>query len=444
MNRTANYNVFGLYSHRWAIFAATFCLTLVLTQPAQAEIFHCGGGNVACLIAAINLANVNGHKNTIVLEAGAYTLSAVDNDTNGPNGLPSITSTLTIKGVAGANATGITRISGGPPQVPYFRLMHVAASGNLALQGVTLSGGFCPSCDGNGLYNDGGVVTVTDSLFANNGFSLGTGGLASIAGTVNITGSRFTGNGAMQAGALMLYGGTASIKKSTFDHNHAEGVGAIGLCPNGLCGVASPSNEAILTVSDSAFTDNSDVFGLNIGGIAIIGTSTATISNTTFARNGSGSFDEAAAILNDSGTLHLNNVTLADNIGSLGSPTLRTIGGTTTIRNSILARTIDSHSGTPSLPDCSGPVTSRGHNFIGNPTGCNINLQLSDQVGDPGLDAFQDNGQPGNGHFPLLPSSRAIDTGAVPCPRKDQIGQLRVNECDTGAIAFYDGIDALP
>lgn len=430
MNRTSSHNVFGLCSYRWAIFAATLCLTLVLTQPAQAEIFHCGGGNVACLIAAINLANVNGHKNTIVLEAGGYTLTAVDNDTNGPNGLPSITSTLTIKGVAGANATGITRIFGGQPS--FFRLMHVAASGNLTLQGVTLSGGFC-ECDGGGLYNDGGAVTVKDSLFANNG-SNGTGGLASTAGTVNITGSRFTGNGAIEAGALQLYGGTASITKSTFDHNRAEGVNAIGL---GL------SNEAILTVKDSAFTDNN--FDAVVGGIAILGTSTATISNTTFARNGVDIFGVAAAIEN-LGTLHLNNVTFADNISILAapSPTLRTIGGTTTIKNSILARTIDSHSGNPSLPDCSGPVTSGGHNFIGNPTGCNINLQLSDQVGDPGLDAFQDNGQPGNGHFPLLPSSRAIDTGAVPCPPRDQIGQRRINECDTGAIAFHDGIDALP
>jgi hypothetical protein len=306
---------------------------------------------------------------------------------------------------------------------------------------VTLSGGFCPGCDGAGLYNDGGGVTVADSLFANN-FSNGTGGLASTAGTVNITGSRFTGNGGgFITGALILYGGTTSITKSTFDHNVAEGVGAIGLCPNGFCGVPSPSNEAILTVKESAFTDNTGAFGVGIGGIAMIGTSTATISNTTFARNDG----SPAAILNR-GTLHLNNVTLADNIGgSFGSTTLLTqSGATTTVRNSILARTIDSHSGTPSSPDCSGPATSRGHNFIGNPTGCNINLQLSDQVGDPGLDAFQDNGQPGNGHFPLLPSSRAIDTGALPCPRKDQIGQLRINECDTGAIAFHDGIDALP
>jgi hypothetical protein len=91
-------------------------LTLVLTQPDRRIFFTVEAEMSRASFAAINLANVNGHKNTIVLEAGGYILTAVDNDTNGPNGLPSITSTLTIKGVAGANATGITRISGGRPR----------------------------------------------------------------------------------------------------------------------------------------------------------------------------------------------------------------------------------------------------------------------------------------------------------------------------------------
>jgi hypothetical protein len=199
MDRRKLYNVFGLWNG--SIFAAVLCLTLALTQPALAKTFHCEAGDVACLIAAINTANANGHKNTIELEAGVYTLTAADNVTpgpngqDGPNGLPSITSTLTIKG-AGADATGIARPLSSDP--PLFRLMHVAASGNLTLQGVKLSGGYC-ACDGAGLYNDGGAVTVTDSLFAQNG-ALGTGGLASTAGTVNIEGSRFSGNGGNQGG----------------------------------------------------------------------------------------------------------------------------------------------------------------------------------------------------------------------------------------------------
>jgi len=215
--------------------------------------------------------------------------------------------------------------------------------------------------------------------------------------------------------------------KSTFHQNQSGmAVGAISL--------QSPSqNGGTLVVTDSAFTGNISIRGFGAAGIGIVGASTATITNTTFARNVG---DALPAGISNGGTLRLNSVTFAEN-STLGEATLLSeTGATTILENTILARTNDGQG--VLVPDCRGVITSRGYNFIGDPTGCNINLQLSDQVGDPGLDAFQDNGQPGNGHFPLLPSSRAIDTGAVPCPRRDQIGQRRINECDTGAIAFHD------
>jgi hypothetical protein len=105
------------------------------------------------------------------------------------------------------------------------------------------------------------------------------------------------------------------------------------------------------------------------------------------------------------------------------------------LQNTIIAR--NDFSRGPS--DCSGPVTSLGNNLMG--TGC-VPLQPSDRTGDPGLDTFTDNGTPGNGHFPLLSTSQAIDAGnnAV-CLRKDQLGRRRVGPCDIGAIAFRDKDD---
>src|ERR1700730_15951906 len=68
-------------------------------QQVQAAVFNCSSGDVSCLISAINTANSNGEANTINLSAGStYTLTAVDNDTDGPNGLPDITSEITING----------------------------------------------------------------------------------------------------------------------------------------------------------------------------------------------------------------------------------------------------------------------------------------------------------------------------------------------------------
>src|SRR5881296_3605677 len=70
-----------------------FGLALATPPWVQAKTLHCGAGDVPCLIAAITEANTNGHKkNTILLDAGIYSLPAVDNNTDGPNGLPSITS----------------------------------------------------------------------------------------------------------------------------------------------------------------------------------------------------------------------------------------------------------------------------------------------------------------------------------------------------------------
>jgi len=109
-------------------------------HPVQAKTFDCGAGDVQCLIAAINEANANGQKNTIRLNAGTYTLTAVDNITEGSpnerNGLPSITSTLILRG-ADPDTTIIERAA----NAPAFWLLHIAASGTLTLEGLTLQGG---------------------------------------------------------------------------------------------------------------------------------------------------------------------------------------------------------------------------------------------------------------------------------------------------------------
>jgi hypothetical protein len=88
------------------------------------------------------------------------------------------------------------------------------------------------------------------------------------------------------------------------------------------------------------------------------------------------------------------------------------------------------------LVDCTGTITSLGNNLISDLTGCTIDLQPTDLTADPKLDALSDNGEPGNGHFPLLAASPAIDAGASTCPARDQNGEPRVGTCDIGAIEF--------
>ena len=170
----------------WPLAAvAALGLAVALPRAGQAETFACGAGDVACLMAAITEANANGQTNTIDLEAGTYTLTTVDNETDGPNGLPSITSPLTIRGV-GVTRTILERAA----PAPRFRLVHVAASGTLTLARVMLKGGHAPfvdggcappvlcvfhSFDGGGLFNQAGTVTLRQSTVAEN-FAEGRGG----------------------------------------------------------------------------------------------------------------------------------------------------------------------------------------------------------------------------------------------------------------------------
>lgn len=90
-----------------------FLVLLLSAAPAYSAVFKIRSGNVTSLIAAINASNTNGQENTIILAAGIYNLTVVDNSADAANGLPVITSVLTIRG-AGAERTTIARDSGAP------------------------------------------------------------------------------------------------------------------------------------------------------------------------------------------------------------------------------------------------------------------------------------------------------------------------------------------
>ena len=141
------------------LLAALVVYASVPGSPGQAADFTCTAGDVACLITAINMANANGQTNTITLRAGTYTLTAVDNNTDGPNGLPAITSVLTIKGT-----TAATTILERDTSAPVFRILKVAAAGTLTLQRLTLRNGSLPGFFGSGFFTSGGGINNSGTL----------------------------------------------------------------------------------------------------------------------------------------------------------------------------------------------------------------------------------------------------------------------------------------
>ena len=166
-----------------------------------------------------------------------------------------------------------------------------------------------------------------------------------------------------------------------------------------------------------------------------------TITNSTIANN-TATF--AGAGISSGGTLKINNSTIAGNMGIASVATGGGIqaGGIIEVQNTIVALNTSGVAGNG--PDCLGPITSLGNNLIGNLSGCSINVLPSDLTGDPGLGDFIDDGAPGNGRFPLLAGSHAINAGNnAACQPKDQLDTPRRAACDIGAIEFYPLVNNL-
>jgi len=373
---------------RHPIPVAGMCLLAVtVARAADAKSFSCAAGDTPCLIQAINDANMSGHhRNTIRLAAGTYTLYDADNDTDGSNGLPSISSLLTIE-VAGKGTAILTR----DVDAPYFRLLHVTASGRLTLRGIAVSngrivlgeggagvlnrggdvtidecafldnsaarsGGAVKSLGGvvtiirsvfarnrsndgaGGLLNSGGQVTITDSVFDQNFGTVGPGALGNLnEGTMRIVASQITNNGGgFDAGGLIMVGGSVSIAKTTFAGNYADGGGAIRVGPG------------TLVVTDSAFVGNRSAYG---GTALLVDTGTVDVTNTTFACHvlTPNRVGIPHLIINGRGALTLTNSTFFENTVSdearppgapLDSLLAGGLDGTTVLQNTILAHAV--------------------------------------------------------------------------------------------------------
>ncbi len=201
---------------------------LVVHLPATAANITVGGS--CTLAAAIEAANNDddagglcppGGSGADVLElTDDVLLTAVDNNFLGDNGLPVISTDMTIAG----NGYTIAR----DPGAPDFRLILVhGTSPHLALDAVTLAngmavdGGAMFGAAGGALYNAFGTVDLFDSTLIGNTADNG-GGMWSSHGHVTLTNTTISGNNALlRGGGIGIYTTLLTATNSTWSGNVA-------------------------------------------------------------------------------------------------------------------------------------------------------------------------------------------------------------------------------
>jgi pentapeptide MXKDX repeat protein len=200
------------------------------------------------------------------------------------------------------------------------------------------------------------------------------------AGYVEISGVTITNNSSFHRdGAGIFNSGTLVLLNSTVENIVTDGAGA---------GIY---NAGVLTLRNSTIHNNTAIDG---GGIANAAGGSVALSNSTVS--GNTATNSGGGILN-MGLLASHNSTIVNNNGagvanSDGS-------GTVELRNTLIAG---------NGPDCSGTVSSLGHNLDSDGTCAGANGDITNP--NPLLGPLQDNGGETATHA-LLPGSPAIDAG---------------------------------
>jgi hypothetical protein len=285
------------------------------------------------LIADISAANKAGGANTIVLTApttSPYVLTAVDNSTDGPTGLPVISKKDSLTIVGNGDTIERSTASG----TPAFRLLDVAGGGSLTLENLTLQNGQAQaaratgySADGGAIYNQGTLVlsgvtvqlnTASGSyggnaagggIWSNGSLTLENsclvqdnsavagfggasnaygGGICVAAGTANITGTQFGGQypnkaeggsgynhlaGSAYGGAVCVLAGTATLSGDSL---------------GGPLGPASSVNQNTAVAGIASDVGHGYGYG---GGLCVLG-GTVTLTSDVVENNSAGYFND--------------------------------------------------------------------------------------------------------------------------------------------------------
>ena len=405
----------------------------------------------SCLLRdAINNA---GAGDTILIPPGTYTLEG---------GELIIKKNLTLEG-AGAATTIIQAAAA--PGVASHRVINIPFGREVSISGVTIRHGLVDSSEPRHLLFPGTASGMV-------GIPLEFGGGIHIHGTLRLSDSVITGNQAGGGGGI-FNGGILTLSNTIVESNTATASGG-GIYNGGVLEMLNADlidnragsgggilNMGILTVKRSTIRGNAAKYGG--GGIQNSGVGVSHLEYTTVNEN----ISVSGGGIRNLGRLSLDNSTVSGNTGTRGGGILNeryiTISNTTVsgnlgkygggiavyrhsgttrteLSNTIVAANNASLEGT----DCTGNVTSLGHNLVGSGEHCGMQPTASDLVGtrsnpvDPMLGALGNNGGPTETHALLL-GSPAIDTGGDnPGLSTDQRGLTRP-QGSASDIGAYEG-----
>lgn len=360
--------------------------------------------STAYLVQAINNANASpATTDTINLDPGCvYELNAVEDTTDGSNGLPSITSPVIINGYGATIRRGLNS------QKMALRLFHISASGVLTLRDVTLF-------DGLGMNPPDTTLPVVNN-----------GGAIFNAGQLEVTNSIFDSNRAIVGGAIYnAPSGTMSLDTSTLVNNEAD----INDTPMNRGGAIY--NDGLATIVKSTLANNS---AWSAAG-AIASQGTLSILNSTISGNSTTVTSGLGSAIMGEGDLYIDYSTITNNAGGASYAIFyNNIQSTVRITNSIVANN--------TYFDCffSAPILTGGANLDSDGTCSGFTISA-----DPLLNPLLNNGGPTDTHA-LQNGSPAVDAALGACPATDQRGQNRPQgqACDLGAYEGSTGPLATP
>ncbi|MCT7974589.1 Calx-beta domain-containing protein [Laspinema olomoucense] len=214
--------------------------------------------------------------------------------------LPAINSSITFTG-PGAN---LLTISGNN----LYRVFYVNNGASASFHDLTIANGRSVGEPGGGIYNNGGLVQLTNSVVNNNSGGGSGGGIFNFGGQLNIVSSTISNNFSPLEGGGIWNSGTLNITNSTISGNTAYTAITYG-------GGGIYNNNGTATLSSTTVSDN------------------LISSPAEFPSSGGG-------IANEAGTVYAKNSIIAGNQRSNAN-----------------------------YPDFSGILTSGGYNLIGDPTG---------------------------------------------------------------------------